>query len=72
VIQQPQRWIDAAMWNIDNVLWKDAKRQSEPGIIAGYAESPYYFKYGFINCLPFIRAMGNFLPDNSLEYTFNP
>jgi hypothetical protein len=52
-------------------LWYDAKRQSEPGVEAGYAEGPYYFKYAFLNCLPFFRAFGNFRPDCTYSFTWN-
>ncbi|TGD80829.1 heparinase II/III domain-containing protein [Hymenobacter wooponensis] len=68
--QQPTNWINVAMYTIDNVLWQDAERQSDPQAVAGYAEGPYYFKYAFLNCLPFFRAMGNFLPDGGLAYTY--
>ncbi|WP_114782583.1 T9SS type A sorting domain-containing protein [Botryobacter ruber] len=68
---QPTNWINTGLYNMDNVLWRDASRQSNPGAVAGYAEGPYYFKYAFLNCLPFIRSMGNFLPDGSLTYTYN-
>ncbi|WP_179225438.1 heparinase II/III domain-containing protein [Hymenobacter mucosus] len=68
--RQPSNWINAGMYHIDNVLWEDAKRQSDPATVAGYAEGPYYFKYAFLNCLPFFRAMGNFLPAGSLPYTY--
>ncbi|MGV3503065.1 MAG: heparinase II/III domain-containing protein [Adhaeribacter sp.] len=67
--RQPGNWIRVGMFHVDNVLWRDAKRQSDPNAIAGYAEGPYYFKYAFLNCLPFIRSMGNFLPDGSLDFT---
>ncbi|MGV3640496.1 MAG: heparinase II/III domain-containing protein, partial [Adhaeribacter sp.] len=67
--RQPVNWINAGMFHVDNLLWRDDKRQSEPNAIAGYAEGPYYFKYAFLNCLPFIRSMGNFLPDATLSYT---
>lgn len=69
--QQPINWINNGLYNIDNVLWRDAKRQSDSTAIAGYAEGPYYFKYAFLNVLPFIRAMGNFLPDSRGLYTYN-
>ena len=68
---QPVNWINTGFYNIDNLLWRDEQRLSDPEKVAGYAEGPYYFKYAFLNCLPFIRAMGNFLPDGSLDYTFN-
>lgn len=64
--QQPANWLNAGLYHLDNVLWRDAQRQSEPGVVAGYYEGPYYFKYAFLNCLPFIRAMGHFLPDGDL------
>lgn len=67
--RKPQNWINAGMFHVDNVLWRDANRQSDPNAIAGYAEGPYYFKYAFLNCLPFIRSMGHFLPDNSYSYS---
>jgi len=69
--QQPATWIATGLYNIDNVLWQDAQRQSDPTVTAGYAEGPYYFKYAFLNCLPFFRAMGHFLPAGSLPYTFS-
>jgi hypothetical protein len=68
---QPQTWINAGMYAVDNVLWRDAQRQSEPGVLAGYAEGPYYFKYAMLNCLPFFRAFGNFLPDGTYSFTWN-
>ncbi|MGI4734368.1 MAG: heparinase II/III domain-containing protein [Janthinobacterium lividum] len=68
--QQPAQWAGAGLYNIDNVLWRDAQRQSDSTQVAGYAEGPYYLKYALLNCLPFFRAMGNFLPDNSVAYTF--
>ncbi|TGE29030.1 heparinase II/III domain-containing protein [Hymenobacter metallicola] len=68
--RRPTAWINHGLFNIDNVLWQDAQRQSDPAVVAGYAEGPYYFKYAFLNCLPFFRAMGNFLPDNTLPYSF--
>jgi hypothetical protein len=68
--QQPLRWAGAGLYNIDNVLWRDAQRQSDSTQVAGYAEGPYYFKYAMLNCLPFFRAMGNFLPDGTRPYTF--
>jgi len=70
VTQQPINWINVAMWNIENIFYLDVKRQSEPGIIAGYAEGPGYLRYGMFNCLPFICAMGNFAPAGSLQYNY--
>lgn len=69
--KQPQNWINTAMWNIDNILWRDNARQSQPNTIAGYAEGPYYMKYAFLNVLPFSRAIGNFLPDTNMNFTYN-
>ena len=68
--QQPATWAAAGLYHIDNVLWRDAQRQSDSTQVAGYAEGPYYLKYALLNCLPFFRAMGNFLPDGRLPYTF--
>jgi hypothetical protein len=68
--QQPARWAGAGLYTIDNVLWRDAQRQSDSTQVAGYAEGPYYCKYALLNCLPYFRAMGNFLPDGRLPYTF--
>lgn len=70
---QPANWMNAAMWNIDNTLWKkDAiiPRVSDVDALVGYAESPNYFSYAFENAMPFIRSMWNFLPDGENEYTF--
>ncbi|KAA9339985.1 heparinase II/III domain-containing protein [Adhaeribacter soli] len=71
VANQPQSWINIGMYNIDNAMWRNAGRQSEPGVVAGYAEGPYYFKYAMQNCLPFFRAFGNFLPDGTYSFTWN-
>lgn len=68
--QQPTSWAGTGLYNIDNVLWRDAQRQSDSTQVAGYAEGPYYCKYALLNCLPFFRAMGHFLPDGRLPYTF--
>jgi hypothetical protein len=71
---QPQNWINAGLYNLDNTLWVENgtyPRVSEPDTMAGYAEGPNYFKYGFENAFPFIRAMGNFLPDGYYSVTFN-
>ncbi|MEI6683233.1 MAG: heparinase II/III family protein [Bacteroidota bacterium] len=71
---QPQNWINAGMWNLDNTLWMQGgtyPRVSEPDTLAGYAEGPWYFTYAFQNAFPFIRAMGNFLPDGLSPFTFN-
>ncbi|RZK50566.1 MAG: hypothetical protein EOO59_15900, partial [Hymenobacter sp.] len=68
--QQPSSWANLGLHNVDNVLWRDDQRQSDSTQVAGYAEGPYYCKYALLNCLPYFRAMGNFLPDGRLPYTF--
>jgi hypothetical protein len=71
---QPANWINAGLWNLDNTLWMENgsyPRVSEPDSLAGYAEGPNYFEYAFQNAFPFIRSMGNFLPDDSVAVTFN-
>ncbi|WP_354579112.1 heparinase II/III family protein [Hymenobacter sp. UYP22] len=68
---QPANWSNAALFHLDNVLWMDAQRQSDPAAVAGYAEGPYYFKYAFLNCLPFIRALGHFAPKASFTCAYN-
>ncbi len=71
---QPQNWINAGMWNLDNTLWVQGgsyPRVSEQDTLAGYAEGPWYFTYAFQNAFPFIRAMGNFLPLGDYPFTFN-
>ncbi|MFZ4521947.1 MAG: hypothetical protein ACOYNC_09585 [Bacteroidales bacterium] len=71
---QPQNWINAGLYNLDNTLWLENgtyPRVSEPDTLAGYAEGPNYLKYAFENAFPFIRSMGNFLPDGSYPATFN-
>lgn len=67
---RPTNWINAAMWNIHNVMWWDIRKQSVPGGNSGYAEGTYYFKYGFMNLLPFFRSMGYFLKDTTIEYKY--
>lgn len=71
---QPQNWIDAGLWNLDNTLWVENgsyPRVSEPDTLAGYAEGPHYFNYAFQNAFPFIRTLWNFLPDTNIAVTFN-
>lgn len=71
---QPLNWISAGLWNLDNTLWREngpLKRVSEPDSLAGYAEGPAYFEYGFENAFPFIRSCWNFLPDTSYALTFS-
>ncbi len=69
--EQPINWINAALWNMDNIFWRDAARQSDSTTIAGYAEGPYYLRYAMLNDIPFILGMGNFLLDTSITTTFN-
>lgn len=69
----PINWINAGMWNLDNTLWVQTglyPRVSEPDTLSGYAEGPGYFDYAFQNSFPFMRAMGNFLPDDAYPFTF--
>ncbi|MCX6281845.1 MAG: T9SS type A sorting domain-containing protein [Bacteroidetes bacterium] len=71
---QPQNWINAGLWNLDNTLWIENgayPRVSEPDTLAGYAEGPGYFNYAFQNAFPFIRSLYNFLADDSISVTFN-
>ncbi|RZK57976.1 MAG: hypothetical protein EOO59_08810 [Hymenobacter sp.] len=68
--QQPANWAGAGLYQIDNLLWRDSQRLSDSTRVAGYAEGPYYAKYALLNCLPFFRAMGNYLPDGRTAYTF--
>jgi hypothetical protein len=68
---QPQKWIQTALWNIDNVLWRANNRQSDPGQIAGYSEGPHYLRFGMRHCLQFFHAMGNFVPDNTFAVSFD-
>ncbi|MEM8908277.1 MAG: hypothetical protein AAGD05_10570, partial [Bacteroidota bacterium] len=71
---QPQNWINTAMWNLDYVLWRAdglIPRVSEPDLLAGYAEGPSYFWYGFQNAFAFFRALWNYLPDGTYPYTFD-
>lgn len=69
--ERPENWLAAALWNIDNIFWRDAARQSEPNQIAGYAEGPYYLRYAALNLFPFFRALRNVLPDTVLSVEFN-
>lgn len=71
--RQPENWLKAGLWNLDNLLWRVdglLPRVSEAGVIAGYAEGPSYFNYGFVNAFPFIRAMWNYLPDQVFDIEF--
>jgi len=70
---QPVNWINAGLYNLDNTLWVENgtyPRVSEGDTLAGYAEGPAYFNYGFQNAFPFIRSMGIFLPEGNYSVTF--
>lgn len=69
--RQPLNWINCAMWNIHNTLFWDIRRQSDTKKYAGYAEGPYYFRVAFCNVLPFMKAMGNFIPDTAVFYKYS-
>jgi hypothetical protein len=68
--EQPTLWINAAVWNIDNILWRDPARQSDSVGIAGYAEGPYYLRYAMLNVIPFMRGMAEFTKDTTFEVEF--
>jgi len=70
---QPANWINTAMWNLDYVLWSAGgllPRVAEKDILAGYAEGPSYFNYGFDTVFPFFRALWNVMPDGTYDFTF--
>jgi hypothetical protein len=69
--EQPNNWINMAMYNIDNVLFSDADRQSERGVIGGYSEGTHYLRFGMKHVLPFVHALGNFLPDTTMSFSFD-
>lgn len=67
---EPRKWFDMAMYNIDNVFWKAGASQSERGEIGGYSEGPHYLRFGSKHVLPFFHAMGNFLPDSTMGISY--
>jgi Heparinase II/III-like protein len=70
--ERPTSWLAAGLYNIDNVLWRDAgNAQSIPGVMAGYAEGPHYLRFGMKHVLPFFHALHNFIPDTTLTVSFD-
>lgn len=70
--RQPRAWLHTALWNIDNLFWRDeSRRLSQPGTIAGYAEGPHYLRYASLNLLPFFRSLAHVLPDGNIDVAFN-
>jgi hypothetical protein len=70
---KPNRWMNVALWNIDNVMWRMSfpfMRVSSRNTIAGYYEGPSYFDYAFDNAMPFFRALWNFIPDGTYPYAY--
>lgn len=65
--EQPMSWLQTGLGYQEDVLWRNSGRQSEAGVLAGYAEGPHYFKFGSKHMLEFNHAMGNFLPDTVLQ-----
>lgn len=70
--RQPRKWLDLALFNIDNVFWRSGAAQSEPGTIGGYSEGPHYLRFGSKHVLPFFHALGNFIPnDTTMTVNYN-
>ena len=68
--ESPENWINAAMWNIDNIYWEHANKQSDDSGIYGYAEGTHYFKYGTKHVLSLMHAFGNVLSDTTISYLY--
>lgn len=70
--ENPAQWFNAALWNIDNLLWQDETRKlANKDSISGYAEGLHYIKYPMLNCLPFFRGIANLYGDTTFTVTFN-
>lgn len=70
--RQPTNWMNIGLYNINNILFADSKRQSSASTMAGYAEGPHYLKFGMKHVLPMMHAMGQFIPvDTVWPVTFN-
>lgn len=68
---QPMSWLNTGLYHVDNTLWRDGSRQSEPGVLAGYSEGPHYLRFGLKHSLAFFHGMGAFLPDTNLSITYD-
>ncbi len=55
--RQPSTWAAVSLRFIDDVMWN---YQSSDKALAGYSESPYYFRYAMISALPYFLALKNF------------
>lgn len=76
---QANTWINVGMYNVNaslfeikpvagSYLYVWAHAADRRG--GGYSEGPSYWGYCFDNVVPFMRAMGNFLPDGNYTYSF--
>ena len=70
--ENPVAWLNASLWNIDNLLWKDSDRKlASADSLSGYAEGMHYLKYPMLNCLPFFRMLANLNKDSTFDISFN-
>jgi len=70
---KPNRWMNIAIWNLDNVMWRVSfpfMRVSGRNALSGYYEGPSYYNYAFDSALPFFRALWNFIPDGTYPYLY--
>ncbi len=69
--EDPSKWFQTALYQIDNVLWRDGDRQSTAGVIGGYSEGPHYLRFGMKHVLPFFHSLHNYLPDTTFSVEFS-
>jgi len=53
-------WIDYAMTKINHVVFTD---ETDPGVLAGFAEGPHYFRYSMEHMVQFIVGMKHYVGD---------
>jgi hypothetical protein len=68
---QASAWVHTGLYHMDNILWRSAFRQSEPGVIGGYTEGPHYLRFGMKHGWTLIHALGNVLPDTTMNIVFD-
>jgi hypothetical protein len=68
---KPVNWVNCALWQIDDQMFQASNRESERGVMTGFAEGPHYMLYSFQHLFPFFNALRNFAGDFTTTITLH-
>ncbi|MCB9230280.1 MAG: T9SS type A sorting domain-containing protein [Bacteroidia bacterium] len=64
-------WGNAGMYNIEEIMWKGSEHMAEEGSVTNYCEGSHYLDFGFKHLLPLFQALSNFIPNGTLQFTYD-